>query len=73
MMLDKPCCFTHSRACLYLGLSLRRTRARIEYNANHFKNRVHLGSRERLCTRLAKHVVEFTGQGVAFVAGYVRL
>ncbi len=34
-------------------------------------NRVHLGSRERLC--LAKHLVEFTDQGVAFVAGYVRL
>ena len=66
-MLGKPCCFAHSRACLYLGLSRRRTRARTESGMPDLKNRVHLGSRERLSMRLAKHLVEFTSQGVAFV------
>ncbi len=31
MMPGKPCCFAPSRACLYLGLSRRRTRARTQH------------------------------------------
>ena len=39
----------HSRACLYLGLSCRqRARSHRVGYAHHLKNRVHLGSQERL-------------------------
>ena len=37
------------------------------------KNSVHLGSRERLCTRLAKHLVEQFHVRVDFGVGNVRL